>query len=56
VFIDIDGESLVATHALSRDAISEPLAQLEYDHGSPRLEPDPYEKEGVAVSGVAVLS
>ncbi len=56
VFIDIDGESLVGAHALSGRTISEPLDQLEYDHGSPRLESDPYEEEGRAVSGAAVSS
>ena len=56
VFIDIDGESLVGAQALSGCAISKPLDQREYDHGSPRLECDPYEKEGGAVSGAAVSS
>ena len=56
VFIDIDGESLVGAYALSGCTISEPLDQLEYDHGSPRLERDPYEEEGEAVSGAAVSS
>ena len=46
MFIDIDGESLVGAHALSEGAMSEPLDQLEYDHGSTRLERDPYEEEG----------
>ncbi len=56
VFIDIDGESLVGAHVLSGCAISEPLDQREYHHGSPRLERDPYEEEGGAVSGAAVSS
>ena len=46
VFIDIDGESLVGAHAVSRCAMSKPLDQLEYDYGFPRLERDPYEEEG----------
>ena len=43
---DIDGESLVGTHALSGCAMSEPLDQLEYTHGCPRPERDPYKEEG----------
>ncbi len=46
MFIDIDGESLVGAHALSGCAMSEPLDQLEYDYGFPRLERDPYREEG----------
>ncbi len=46
VFIDIDGESLVGAHALSGYAMSEPLDQLEYAYGFPRLEREPYVEDG----------
>ena len=47
----LEGESLVGAQALSGCAISKPLDQREYDHGSPRLE-----HKGGAVSGAAVSS